>query len=675
VSQNDVRNPLRAVARSSALSLAQVKEVFSFLPETEYSLTCVEAFGDRNKHIPLTDSIAPDFFTRELDEMLLAGKADVAIHSAKDLPYPLPAGLELFALFAATDKTDSLVSRGNATLALLHCGARVGTSSAVRKAELLKLRPDLTVVDIRGTIEERIAQVDSGRIDALVVATCALRRLNLHGRAAEILPFATHDLQGHLAVTGREDDAATKARFAPFDVRRMYGKVALVGFGPGNPDLLTLGGDRALAEAGVIFHDDLIDSDFLYRYGAEKIYVGKRKDRHSHSQEEIHKLLYRSAISGKRTVRLKGGDPMIFARGREEIDFLRSRFVETCVIPGVTSAVAMAACTRIPLTHRGVASSVAFVDGHAGKDAPAPAGVDTLVYYMAGAYISDIAARLIDEGRDADTPVALAYNVSLPNQKIYFSSLRELRFSAVKYPTPIIVVVGNTVAFENRQADRRRTLVTGTTSEEYGNESRVVHTPLIKICKSEDTTPGQILSEGIKTFDWIVFTSRYGVRYFFELLDETEFDVRALASVRIASTGATTTAELHKRHLRPDVESPTGSAEGLIRHFAEAGLSGLHILLPRSDRGLKQLPEALAASGNSVTDLPVYRNTPNGEATKVDLSHFRKIIFSSPSCVDAFVRLYGELPPEVLLTAKGKTTLEKLKHTINETIQTVQNNS
>jgi uroporphyrinogen III methyltransferase/synthase len=663
------------VARSSALSLAQVREVFSFLPEVEYSLIAVESFGDKNKHIPLTDNIPADFFTREQDGMLLAGEADIAIHSAKDLPYPLPAGIELFALFAATDKSDSLVSRGSLTLAQLPAGARVGTSSAARRSELLKLRPDLTVIDIRGTIEERIAQVDSGRIDALIVATCALHRLHLHHRIAEVLPFKTHDLQGNLAVAGRAGDAELKKRFAPFDERRRYGKVTLVGFGPGNPDLLTRGGDRALGEADVIFCDDLIDHGFIDRYKAEKVYVGKRRGRHSHSQQEIHELLYRSAVSGRRTVRLKGGDPMIFAHGREEYDFLRSRFVETDIIPGITSGVALAACTHIPLTHRGVASSVAFVSGHAGRDAPVPANVHTLVYYMAGAHIPDVAARLTGEGYSPDTPVALVCSVSLPNQKVFFSSLGELLYSTVRYPAPILAVIGNTVAFENRKAVMQNTLVTGTTSEEYAAHGRVVHTPLIKIQKRDGAAPVQILSERLKTFDWIVFTSRYGVRYFFELLDETGFDIRVLSSVRIASTGRTTTAELGRHHIRPDAESDTGSAEGLIRHFAESRLSGLHILLPRSDRGLKQLPDALAALGHDVTDLPVYRNTPDEGAERVDLSRFHQIIFSSPSCVEAFRRLYGELPAETLLTARGKTTLNELKHTLNETFQNLPDNA
>ncbi|MDR2679362.1 MAG: uroporphyrinogen-III C-methyltransferase [Tannerella sp.] len=660
---------LKVTARNSPLSLIQVKEVFSALPAVAYDLTGIASFGDKNKDISLlNEPVAGDFFTRELDRALLNGEADVAVHSAKDLPYPLPAGLELYCLTEAEDKTDSLVGRDNLGLRQLPAGARIGTSSAKRKAELLRLRPDLTVVSIRGTIEERIAQVDDGRVDALIVATCALKRLGLASRIAETLPFKTHPLQGNLAVVGRAGNPELKALFAALDVRRTYGRVTLAGFGPGNPELLTVGADHALRKADVIFHDDLIDKNFTEKYDAEKICVGKRKGRHSYHQDEINEMIYRAAVSGRNTVRLKGGDPMIFARGREEFDFLASRFVEVTIIPGISSGTALAACTHIPLTHRGVASSVAFVTGHSSENLQIP-NADTLVYYMAGANISDIAEKMIASGRDADTPAALAYNVSLPGQQTFFSTLGELRYSVIKYPTPILVVIGNVVSFESGNARKQNVLVTGTTCEAY-NDGRhnITHTPLIKIQKARNDVLHRLLKEKISAYQWIIFTSRYGVRFFFEILDETALDVRVLGAVKIASVGKTTTLELKKHRIRPDMESATESAEGLVSYFRETGITDNHILLPRSDKALKYLSGELAALGNHVTDVPVYENTMNTEAPKTDLSGFRKIIFSSPSGVDAFRRLYGALPEGIQLVARGKTTENKIKSHINETI-------
>ncbi|MDR1746651.1 MAG: uroporphyrinogen-III C-methyltransferase [Tannerella sp.] len=644
--------PLRVIARSSALSVMQVREVFSCLPTVDYRLTTTESIGDKNRHISLMDNVPGDFFTREADEAVRNGEADMAVHSAKDLPYPLPPGLEVVALFEAFDKTDSLVCRDKLILSQLPSGARIGTSSAARRAELLKERSDLEVVSIRGTIEERIALVDSGQIDALIVATCALKRLGLENRISQILPFKTHALQGCLAVTGRIGDKRLKALFGPLDVRKKYGEVTLVGFGPGNPDLLTIAGQKALEQADVIFYDDLIDKTFTCNLKAEKIYVGKRKNHHSHSQDEINEMVYQAAISGKNAVRLKGGDPMIFAHGREEIDYLQSRLVKINVIPGISAATAAAAFTHIPLTHRDISSSVAFITGHATSNAGIPEA-DTLVYYMAGTTISEIAKKLVAAGRHADTPVALVYHVSHPDQKIFYSSLKELQFSVINYPTPLLVIIGAVVGFENGSV-RQTALITGTTAKCYSSPDKIIHTPLIKI---EKITPSAITQTiDIARFNWIIFTSRYGVCYFFDLLKEMRFDGRKLASIQIGSVGKTTTAELNKRLIYPDLESATGSSEGILNYFRDNHLSGKHILLPRSNKGLQSFSEGLRALGNHVTDFPVYTNTFNDNAAKVNLSDLHKIVFSSPSCVHAFKRLYGNLPSGIQLIAKGLTT-------------------
>jgi uroporphyrinogen III methyltransferase/synthase len=658
-------NKLRIACRNSPLSHIQVKEVLALLPAVEYELLPMESYGDKNKHISLIDQVIDgDFFTRELDQALLHNEADIAIHSAKDLPYPLPAGIELFALTEGAEKSDSLVSKNKQTLERLPIGAKIGTSSAVRKAALLAWRSDLDIVPIRGTIEERIAQVDNGTIDALIVATCALQRLGLADRIAEILPFKTHPLQGNLAVTGREN-SPLKSIFSAIDVRKNYGEVTLVGFGPGNPDLLTLGGDKALANADVIFNDDLIDADFLKKYNGDKIYVGKRKGKHAFRQEEINELVYQAAVQGKKVVRLKGGDPMIFAHGREELDFLKARFVDVRVIPGVSSGIALSAYTGIPLTHRGIASSVAFVTGHSAKEAQTP-NADTLVYYMAGATIAEVAKKLIATGRNTETPAALVHNVSLVTQQTFFSTLGELRFSFLKNTTPVLLVVGDVVNFENNK--QQRILLTGTNRETHPDLTNSTHTPLIKIKKIPGNTLLNLLQKEIARFDRIIFTSRHGVKFFFEEVAKTGMNPCLIRMKKIVSVGETTSAELHKHGIYQLMQSPTESAIGIVDYFKQQQITGENILLPRSDKGLKYLSEALTLLGNIVTDLPVYTNEINSAAQKVELSEFQKIIFSSPSGVEAFKKLYGEFPSKVLLVAKGETTKEKLKTILHETI-------
>lgn len=221
------------------------------------------------------------------------------------------------------------------------------------------------------------------------------------------------------------------------------GLVTLVGFGPGDPDLLTRGGEKAIAAADIIFYDNLIDETFLDHYTAEKVYVGKRCHRHSHEQDEINELMVQAALLGKNVVRLKGGDPMIFGHGGEEVSFVRSFGIEVKVIPGISTGTAVAALTQVPLTHRGISSSVAFITGHT-TDLLLP-NTDTLVCYMAGSTIHKIAAKAISEGRKPETPVMLVHNVSHTDQKEYFATLESLSHSDETYPTPIIIVIGEVV--------------------------------------------------------------------------------------------------------------------------------------------------------------------------------------------------------------------------------------
>ena len=616
---------IRIISRQSRLALLQVEELVKEAGITDYELIKTTSYGDRHKEVSLMDEgLAQDFFTRELDEALLEGRADIAVHSAKDLPNPLPDGIELLALTEGKDPSDSLVARDGLTLATLPEGSKVGTSSVQRKEELLKVRPDLVVVPIRGTIEERIAQVDDGSVDALIVATCALDRLGLSHRATERLPFKTHPLQGKLAVTGRH-----------------YGKVWLVGYGPGDPELITVKGQRLLKEADVVFYDDLSFVPVPVPVPVKKyIYVGKRSGRHSHSQEEINELMYQAATEGKTVVRLKGGDPMVFAHGREEIDYLQSRFVKVEVVPGISSGIALASLTQIPLTHRGLARSAAFVLGHA-KDIQTPTA-DTLIYYMGGAKVSEIAHALIASGRSAETPVALVTNVSLPNQRTVFTSLGEMKWALFK-ATPVLIVVGEVVALEAK-THKSRVYDTSSTSE----------TPLIKIEHLPFISNSNM---DILEFDYIVFTSRHGVKHFFEEYNNN------YQLPKIISVGSVTTAALRERGIEPFFESPTQSARGIIDFFRDKP-RGSRILLARSDKGLKALTDGLRQ--HEVTDLPVYSNRPDKDAVKQDLTQYDKILFSSPSGVEAFRDLYGitedkKLQFDGLIIAKGETTYEAIQ--------------
>lgn len=222
------------------------------------------------------------------------------------------------------------------------------------------------------------------------------------------------------------------------------GKVILAGFGPGDPGLLTLKANQYLREADIIFHDALLDISYLSQFKGEKIPVGKRHGKHSKKQEEINHLLLNEALRGKKVVRLKGGDPMIFGRGGEEISFLRDNHVDVEVIPGISTALAAAAQYGLPLTHRNISSSVAFCLGHDLSKRPFPKS-DTLVFYMGANKQCEISKGLMEEGWSPETPVALMSNISNPQSKAVISKLGSLCQEKLLNDTPLLIVVGETV--------------------------------------------------------------------------------------------------------------------------------------------------------------------------------------------------------------------------------------
>ncbi len=253
-------------------------------------------------------------------------------------------------------------------------------------------------------------------------------------------------------------EAALEAALVTADSKNS-GSVALVGAGPGAPELLTLAGLRQLQEADVILHDRLVSTEILAlaRRDAERIEVGKQAGGSKTTQVEIHALMERYARLGKRVVRLKGGDPFIFGRGGEELEFLRSKGIHYEVVPGITSAVACAAYAGIPLTHREHAHSVRFVTAHCREsldilDWSALADeTQTVVVYMGVAQLGLLRARLMSHGRSGSTPIALIENGSLPTQRVITGKLRELEALAWKHvlASPTTLIIGEVATFAN----------------------------------------------------------------------------------------------------------------------------------------------------------------------------------------------------------------------------------
>lgn len=671
-------NNIRVVSRSSQLAVLQVKEVFNMLPEIKYDLVTLKSYGDQNKHLSLlNDTIRSDFFTKELDEMLLEGSADVAIHSAKDLPYPLPKGLEIIALTPRVDNSDSLVCcKGfiNSSLESLPMGSVIGTSSAKRKSEIESRNKHLILKSIRGTIEERIQQVDNGEYDGVIIATCALQRLGLEDRISQRLDFETHPLQGALAVVAKEGRMDIKQLFTKIDARKDFGKVYLVGAGPGSPDLITLRGKNRLEQADTIYYDDLIDQRIIENLtNKESIYVGKRKDRHSKAQGDINLLLVNSAMEGKNVVRFKGGDPMIFAHGGEEIEYLQSNLIEVEVVPGISTANALSSLCKIPLTHRDIASSLAFVSGHALGGLQIPK-VDTLVYYMAGTKIKHISAQMIAEGWDEQTPVALIHNVSMPDQKEFYYKLCELSNQKIEFPRPVIIVIGKVVDLKFKSAKsvdtKPRVLVTGLDPKPFDYLGQCIHTPLIEMKSISDFTELTAYINRLSDYDSLLFTSKNTVEHFFKALYSQRLDSRALVGMKVFSIGKTTSKELLANGIKADYQAKQEDSLGVVEMFKAHKITG-KLLVPRSNLALDLIPNGLRSIGLEVDTVTTYQNVLPQEINKVDLNTIDTIVFTSPSCVQNFLEVYQAIPLNKTIIVRGLTTYESLKK-LNYPMQHVQ---
>ena len=702
---------IRVIARGSRLSRLQVEEVFKNFPELAYEIKYLESYGDKNQQISLLNGEAPaDIFTRELDDAIRQGDADIAIHSAKDLPYPLPEDIEVIALFPAFDTTDSLVSRDHKKLAELPAGSIIGTSSPLRKKGLNELRPDLTIKGIRGCIEERIQQVKDGKYDAAIVATCALKRLGMKDEIAEVLPFPTHPLQGFLAITAKKGSQDLKQAFASKSILDKQGSVSLVGFGPGDPDLLTIKAAKAIDAADIIFYDDLIDDSYLTDKKAEKIYVGKRAGYHHKEQADINRLLLEAAREGKNVVRLKGGDPMIFAHGSEEIEYLESNLIQVNVIPGITTAAALAASQKISLTHRDFSSSVALVSGHTPQ--PVTPDAETLVYYMGAKQLQVIATQLIDkEGWAFNTPVLLIYNVSRPDEQTFETTLWNLRNGEMQnLPTPLIALIGYVAGLKHHQAsDIKPTLYTGTLPAIEKRKADYTYTPLIEIsyhpsyftkilednyCEHYD---GKSFTEYCEWDEsqalYYIFTSQYGVHatldYYDLILNEQEEHV-------FISIGDTTTEALHKAGVKDVIQVEQDNRYGVIEWFKKEKerldaarpqyehsfelfekmdldnydqeladfvyrYENRLVFYPHSSLSPEDIPLALQELGFNVLSAVVYNNELPKNPRRVNLNHFKRIVFTSPSSIDNFIKLYGKLPENTEFITRGPITQAHLE--------------
>jgi uroporphyrinogen III methyltransferase / synthase len=447
------------------------------------------------------------------------------------------------------------------------------------------------------------------------------------------------------------------------------GTVYLVGAGPGDPGLLTVRAAELIARADVILHDRLVPPEALAgaRPDAKLLYVGKQGGGDQVPQAETQRLLVDHARAGRTVVRLKGGDPFVFGRGGEEALVCLEAGVPFEVVPGVTAGVAAPAYAGVPVTHRELASGVAFVTGHEDPakpestlDWPAIAAFPgTLVFYMGVRALPRIAERLVAGGRRPDEPVAVVERGTLPGQRTLLSTLSEVSERAVaeRIRAPAITLVGPVAALreqlawlERRPLHGRTIAVTRARAQasalaaqlrELGAE--VVETPAIRTRSLDAELPD------LSDYDLLCVTSPNGAAELFARLP----DARALAGVTVAAIGPGTARALKEGGIVADVVPSRAVAEGLVEALADVDVR--RALVVRAREGRDVLPDALRARGATVDVVPLYETVaePFDAAAVAGVDY---VTFTSASTVRFFLQAAGGLDGPRIVSIGPATT-------------------
>ncbi|MDR3707623.1 MAG: uroporphyrinogen-III C-methyltransferase [Capsulimonadaceae bacterium] len=481
----------------------------------------------------------------------------------------------------------------------------------------------------------------------------------------------------------------------------VIGTVYLVGAGPGDPGLFTVAGAQIMRKADVVVYDRLVHPSLLKLAPpeADRIYVGKAADKHAKSQDEINATLVTQAARGQTVVRLKGGDPFVFGRGGEEAEYLREHDIPFVVVPGVTSAIAAAAYAGIPVTHRDVASSFAVITGHERDDAHESAtrqpgqaegrrswekiagAADTLVFLMGVDSLSEIASKLIENGRSPATPVAVVqWATWAGRQQTVVGVLSDIvdRVRASGITAPAVTVIGEVVSlrdrirwWDNRPLSGKRIVVTRAREQAsslvdvlHAEGAEPIEFPVIQIVPPPDhyAALDDALTR-LESYEWVVFTSVNGVKGFWERLAQKGRDSRDLHNCKIAAIGVATSDALAEMGIRADFVPTVFTGEEVARQFPEV-TGAKTVLVPRALEAGDVLPELLIERGLDVDMAAVYETVLDGRGAdevraRIEEGTVDIVTFTSSSTVKNFVTAMGPTPPSmagIVLACIGPTT-------------------
>ena len=669
------KTQLKAGTRSSRLARVQTRDALDRLetcfPACAFEDVPISSPGDRDLATDLRQS-PPDFFTQDLDKKVLGGELDCAVHSAKDLPDPVAAGLDWFWLPWREDPRDALIRPHGQSLAGMPPDGKIGVSSERREAYCRSRFPKARQSPIRGTIEERLRQLDRGDFHLLVMAGAAMNRLGLQDRITEWIPateLTPPDGQGFLALTFRAGDE----RF--LHLRRLFVKsVTFAAAGVGSAGACTLECLHALQRCDVCLHDTLLGHDLIGMLPptVQCIDVGKRCGQHSIPQDETTYQITRYARRGMKVVRLKGGDPGIFGRLAEEVDALDALALPYRVMPGVSSLSAATSTTGMLLTRRGVSRGFTVMTPRKEGGGTGSVSADVrmklpIVFFMALAVSDEIARQLIAEGLPPSMPAAVVFGAGSDQSRILTGTLDDIaaRIEEANCELPGLLIVGDAAKYHYTNwgaLEGRRVLLTASQALQDKAADWVTDYGGIPVCrpliKLETTTEALARIRHIGAYDWVVLTSPSAVRCFGELLRSAWTDLRSVP--KLVTCGGGTSKELWSLGLSANIEPASDfSADSLLKTVAPLVKPGLRILRLRSDKAGPELTQSMRAMGASVDDCVLYHNLPIPHAEK---PNFEVAFFASASAVEVYDQQWSAASLKgTFVVAIGKPTLAALK--------------
>ena len=462
-----------------------------------------------------------------------------------------------------------------------------------------------------------------------------------------------------------------------FVVIMQTGIVYLVGAGPGDPGLLTVKAKECLEKADAVVYDYLANEELLnyVRPQVEKIYVGKKAGQHTMKQEDINRLLVDLAHKHGCVVRLKGGDPFVFGRGGEEALELVREGIPFEIVPGIPAGIAATAYAGIPVTHRNVATNVAFITGHESEKTEGSARVnwdiigkscDTLVVYMGIKNLPNIVQRLLDSGRDPKTPAAIIRRGTYPSQLTVSGNLENIAQLAEEQQMtpPALIVIGDVVAlrdelawFDRRPLFGRKVVVTRNATSEgkltkllEAQGAEAILFPTIEIVEIEENPRLDEALNALAEYDYLLLTSGNAVDIFFQRLFQLGHDVRALAHLKIVALGKPGLEKLQAYHLNADLLPPVSTSESMVSELLAAEfVSEKRMLFPCSALASPETAKRLRQAGAEIDDIPVYENRiADLDPADVELMKSRIldgeidwITFTSSSTVTNFLEILG----------------------------------